>query len=96
MYRDFYLHDMSFAVFANTSYVSRTIKDVTGWNFNQFVNSYRVERAKDMIRKNPALSLKDIYAECGFGSDVSLINAFKIHEGITPGAYVRIVRCSVC
>ena len=89
---DFNLTDLSSAVFTNKTYISMVIRDVTGMNFNQFINSYRVNYAKELIKKNPAIKMKDICRQSGFGTDVSLISAFKTHEGLTPGLYARMIR----
>lgn len=58
-------------------------------NFNNFINSYRVEEAKRMI-KNPSYNdykLISIGYEAGFKSKTSFNRAFKNMVGVTPSEY---------
>ncbi len=58
-------------------------------NFNQLVNTLRIERAKQMLA-NPAMADQSIFAialDCGFGSIGPFNRAFKQKTGSTPSAY---------
>jgi AraC-like DNA-binding protein len=86
---DFTIVDLSDAMFSNRVYISRTINMVTGNNFRNLINGYRVEYSQMLWKKNPKLRLKEIYASCGFHSDVSFINAFKVATGYTPVEWLK-------
>jgi AraC-like DNA-binding protein len=58
-------------------------------NFNDFVNSYRVDAAKKMLpaKENLHLKLEAIGALAGFRSRASFFSTFKKHTGLTPNAF---------
>lgn len=58
-------------------------------NFNEFINAYRVEHAKNMLT-DPNQAKKTIFAialECGFASEAPFYNAFKKITDKSPAAY---------
>ena len=70
-------------------YLSKIVKGTTNNNFSEYVNSYRVDAIKKMI-KNPEFnkySLLAIGYESGFTSKTGYYNAFKKHTGMTPNTY---------
>lgn len=68
--------------------VSYLINDYWGKNFNEFINSYRIEHAKKLLadlsidRTNYALAL-----DSGFNSERTFYSAFKANTGQTPNQY---------
>jgi len=68
----------------NRSYVSKIINDNIGCNFNQFVNNYRLDEAKKLLKQQPELQITEISELSGFGSLNSFIRIFKINEKCTP------------
>ena len=67
---------------------SQILNDHIGKNFNAYINTYRIEAAKKMLRQNPELTIEAIGIECGFKSKSSFYAAFKKETGITPAKYV--------
>jgi AraC-like DNA-binding protein len=58
-------------------------------NFNEFINFYRVEFAKEMLT-DPKQNRKTIYSialDCGFSSEAPFYVAFKKIVGKSPSAY---------
>ena len=74
---------------SNRSYVSKLINEEFNCSFTDFVNSYRVEEAKKLLKsKQPNTPTLEYVAEVsGFASAGSLIRIFKQFEGTTPGSY---------
>jgi two-component system, response regulator YesN len=70
----------------SSSYVSSIFKEVTGLNFADYVNSRRIEQAKDLLRQSD-VSIVEIAEKVGFSNSNTFIRVFKRHEGITPGQY---------
>ena len=69
--------------------LSQLIKQHTNKNFNQFVNYYRVEEAKRLL-KDPAydnLNMLGIAFEAGFSSKATFYAVFKQFVKMTPNAY---------
>lgn len=79
----------------NTKYVSRAIKNATGYNFPSFVNSYRVSEARrrlidDADYRN--LTIQSIAESVGFKAVSTFIAAFRQFTGMTPSTYVKMGR----
>lgn len=89
---DFNLMDLASATFTNKSYLSRTINILSGRNFCQFVNYYRVQYALELMRKDHSLKMINLAMMCGFHSTVSFNMAFKLNMGETPTVYLERLR----
>ncbi|MBO7575673.1 MAG: helix-turn-helix transcriptional regulator [Bacteroidales bacterium] len=83
----FGLDDLAGAVFTNRGYLSRTINILSGRNFSQFVNYFRVRYGAELLRKDPNLRLISVAQMCGFHSSPSFNAAFKVNMGETPSVY---------
>lgn len=64
------------------SYATRFFKDQTGCPLMQYIDSKRMEHAKELI-KSTDMTLKDIMGEVGYVDATSFIRKFKKAEGIT-------------
>ncbi|MEM6684188.1 MAG: helix-turn-helix domain-containing protein [Bacteroidota bacterium] len=90
-YRD---HEIKLATLSkeiniSANYLSQVINAVSGHNFSDFVNSYRIEEIKSKLshpafREYPVLS---IGLEAGFNSKSAFYNSFKKHTGMSPTAF---------
>jgi len=84
-------NDLSLAKLAEVSgmnihLVSKAINECSGGNFYDWINRYRVEKAKKLlIDSNQQVSL--ICYDVGFNSKSTFYSAFKKETGLTPGAY---------
>lgn len=70
-------------------FVSQVINEKLGSHFMDFVNGYRIDRAKALLLDPDFahLSIDGIAAEAGFRSRSAFYAAFKKGTGQTPGAY---------
>ncbi|MBO3699785.1 AraC family transcriptional regulator [Roseivirga sp. E12] len=66
---------------------SAFINEQLGQNFAQLVNSFRVEIAKDLLRRQQHLTVEAIGFDCGFNSPSTFHTTFKKATGQTPAAY---------
>lgn len=73
----------------NRTYVSNLINEDFKMNFSDFVNKYRVEEAKELMRgiDQKTYTLEYIAEKSGFGSVHSFTRVFKVMEGMPPGKY---------
>ena len=72
-------------IHASPRKLSIVINEVTGENFINFLNKYRVEEAKKLLLRNrSAKNLEEIYLQCGFNSRSTFFRAFKSVTGLTP------------
>lgn len=76
--------DVAKKIGTNRSYVSKIINENIGCNFNQFVNNYRINEAKILLKQTPEISISEISELAGFGSVNSFIRIFKSIENYTP------------
>ncbi len=86
------MSDLVSEVASNKSYVSRLVNVCTGLNFNQFINRYRVNYAREQFMLNPELKVKDLAMMSGFRSEVTFIMAFKLFYTETPGLWCKDMR----
>ena len=86
------LSDLAQRLGTNVSVLSAVINGAFGKNFNDFVNEYRVEAVKKMLKDPSAshYSLLGIGLECGFNSKSTFNRAFKKITGVAPGDFVRV------
>ena len=70
----------------SSTYFSKLFKESEGQSFLDFLNAYRIARAKETLRSTE-LSVKDIAYKCGFGSPQTFIRVFKRYTAQTPREY---------
>lgn len=73
----------------SAGYFCTTFKKLTGTNFKTYLNQYRVEEAKKIIKENPLIKIKDLTFMLGYNNVNSFIRMFKKSEGISPGEYAK-------
>ncbi|WP_296436855.1 helix-turn-helix domain-containing protein [Winogradskyella sp.] len=82
-----------FAKLANMTrgQLSETINSGFNRNFNDFVNGYRVEAFKTMLKENKQqqLSLLGIAQDCGFNSKATFNRVFKKLTNYSPTEYLK-------
>lgn len=66
------------------NYISDCINSERGCSFTQFVNAYRVEHAKRLLRQYPDKTMTAVCAESGFASETSFFRNFKQLTGMKP------------
>ncbi len=87
--QDLTLHAFANAINISPRLISTCINQNFGYNFNEWVNGYRVEKALELIEadvKNK-LSLEGIGAASGFKSRSTMYSAFQKKMGHSPGHY---------
>lgn len=70
-------------------YTSVLFKKVMDDNFKNYLNIYRVERAKELMEENNKIKIKDLAEKVGYNSSNTFIRIFKKYEGISPGKYLE-------
>jgi len=77
----------------NRSYLSQFINERYNMNFNTFINTLRINEAKQIISdKNNNIPLKELYLRLGFNTYSVFHEAFKKHVGVTPNFYQKTVK----
>lgn len=81
---------ISFELGVNYSFLSKVIR-VKGYsNFSHYINTYRIEFVKKLLKETnlEKVTLMYIYTEAGFKNQSTFNRAFKQIEGITPSDYI--------
>ncbi len=73
----------------SANYLSQVINALSGQNFSDFINSYRIKEIKSKL-SHPAFieyPVLSIGLEAGFNSKSTFYNSFKKHTGMSPTAF---------
>jgi len=70
----------------NTKYFSTLLRDEMHTTFSQYVNEYRIQRAKDLL-KHTNTKVEFIGEKCGFNSRQSFHRVFVKTTGLTPAEW---------
>lgn len=68
------------------SYISRYFKDQTGYSLMQYVDMYRMNEVKRLLKETD-IPVKDIITEVGYVDRSSFYRSFKKKEGMPPAEY---------
>ncbi|HVU19073.1 MAG TPA: helix-turn-helix domain-containing protein [Candidatus Didemnitutus sp.] len=68
-------------------YVSQVINQDLGSTFYAYVNRHRIERARILLREDPAKTILEVALEVGFNSKSTFNAAFRGQVGMTPKAF---------
>ncbi len=67
--------------------LSQFLNDNLGKSFALFINEYRIEEAKKILKENNQFTLEAIGFEAGFSSKSNFYATFKKMVGVTPSVY---------
>jgi AraC-like DNA-binding protein len=83
------LHKLADKLSISPNHLSQLLNERLNRSFFDFVNSYRVEEAKIMLRnpENNGLTMLAIAYEVGFSSKSSFNSVFRKHAKMTPSQY---------
>ncbi|MDF2669714.1 MAG: hypothetical protein K0R67_2020 [Paenibacillus sp.] len=72
----------------SSGYVSKYYKEKTGVNFSDFLNEFRIQKAKGLLQQSD-YRIQEIAAQVGYLNVNSFIRMFRKVTGIPPGEYRR-------
>jgi AraC-like DNA-binding protein len=67
--------------------LSQIINQQAGKSFYEFVNEYRIDYAKHLLKQHPHKTVLDIALAAGFGNKATFNRVFKQHTRITPTGF---------
>ena len=67
--------------------LSQTLNEHCRTNFNDYINSRRITKAKEIIENQSEYTFEAIAMDCGFNSKSTFYSAFKKHMGMTPSQF---------
>ena len=86
---DLKLQDVAVRLGTNSSYVSECINSCRGQSFSQFVNTYRVRHAQELLRRQPDVKTAAVAMQSGFSTEASFFRNFKAITGMTPREWLQ-------
>lgn len=86
------IKDISKNISIPSYFISQVINSRLKKNFFHFVNDYRIDESKQLLKdkKNTGRSILDILYDCGFNSKSTFNKAFKKATGMTPSQFKRV------
>lgn len=87
--QDLNIHEFAKEINKSSRLISNCINQSFGFNFNEWVNNYRVDKALDILKdkNNDHLSIEGVGSDSGFKSRSAMYIAFKKKTGETPGHF---------
>jgi len=79
-------NSVSQAVYLSSSYFSKLFKDITGYNFTEYLNQIRIQKAKELLEQD-SVSIDEIPTAVGFLNRSYFGKVFRQITGITPKHY---------
>ncbi len=84
---DLSLDKLSALTDTNKHYLSQAINENLGMNFFEYINSLRINEAKELLASREKLTIIEVAYQAGYNNKVSFNKAFKSIVGITPGEF---------
>ena len=81
------LTDLSMYFGYNPTYLSKLIKQYTGYPLNAYLNRIRLSAAKNLLCLTNIYTIQEIGSMCGFADEKYFMRLFKKIEGVTPSQY---------
>lgn len=80
------LRSLSANFFISPYYLSRTFKEVTGFNFSEYLNNVRAKEARRLLTESE-FNITEITEKVGFESTTHFGRVFKAITGVSPLKY---------
>ena len=81
---DLNLDELSAMLNLSRHHASQLINEHFHLNFYEFINRYRIQEAKALLKGEKALSVEEVAFKSGFNNRISFYRAFKKSEGLSP------------
>ena len=86
---DLRVSDIAARLATNRTYISAIIKSLSGENFSDMINGYRVRHAQKLMKEHPEMSVTEIAEESGFSSRSAFYRNFKEMTGLSPAEWKK-------
>lgn len=68
--------------------ISTCINSQADCSFTQYINRYRIDYAKELMRRQPDKKISSVWIESGFGSEQSFFRTFRTATGLSPKEWI--------
>lgn len=69
--------------------ISACINTQKGCTFSQYINNYRIDYAKRLMRQQPGKKISTVWMEAGFGSEQNFFKTFRAATGLSPKEWME-------
>lgn len=76
-------------LYVSTSYVSKIFANKLKYNFRDYINALRIDKAKGLLEQTD-LKISDVMYECGFNNQSSFNRIFRTFCSLSPREYKNI------
>lgn len=92
--KEHYAEDISLAQVAGVvhltpNYLSRIFKDLSGENFNEYINRYRIKKAVSLLQNSPEMKVYEVGEAVGLANYKYFVQVFKKYTGTSPTQFKR-------
>ena len=87
--RDISLQDLSDKFNITPKYCSKLFARLNNDTFKNYLNTVRIEKAREMLSENPLIKIVELAGKVGFNSATSFIRVFNKYAGVSPKAYAE-------
>lgn len=84
---DISLESLAARLGTNRTYLSSAIKQYSGKSFTDYINSYRIAYAQELLKQG--ITLKNVEYSCGFTSSSTFYRQFQKITGMSPAAWLK-------
>ena len=84
------LSDVAEKLGVSSRVLSDCIRNSTGNTFANFINAYRIDHAKQLMRTQPDIKISEVFLSSGFANETTFFRIFKAVTGMTPTEWKRI------
>ncbi len=82
--REVTVQDLSSKVYITPQYLSRLFRRFLGCSAYEYLITYRINRAREILVSNPRMEIQQVAGQVGFADTSHFIATFKKLTGITP------------
>ena len=79
--------DLADRLGTNSRNLSDCIRNSTGNTFANFINAYRIDYAKQLMRQQPDMKISEVFLSSGFANETTFFRIFKAVTGMTPNEW---------
>ena len=79
--------DLADKIGTSSRNVSDCIRNSTGSTFANFINAYRIDYAKQLMRQQPDMKISEVFLSSGFANETTFFRIFKAVTGMTPNEW---------
>lgn len=84
---DIGLQDLADCFNITPKYCGMLFSKLSNDTFKNYLNNYRIEEAKEIIKDNPSIKVSELSQRVGFNSSTSFIRVFSKYTGMTPKTF---------